>query len=475
MCKDNIINIQNSQTLDWDRVETLKDNAMLKVKPELWAEWDFEKNDGLGFDVWGLTYGSRKKVWWLCPKCKSSYDMLVKERTTDKQNCPYCVGSRVNHTNSLASLNPTLAKEWHPTKNKKTPHEVTAGSSKKAWWLGECDHEWEAAIKSRNLGRLCPFCYGVETLVGFNDMWTTDPEQAKLLLHSEDGYKYRKSSNVRVDWKCFCGFIIRDKSINKIADRGLSCPKCKDGVSYPEKIMINLLNSLGVFFVYQKTFEWSNSKRYDFYITSLKIIIETHGKQHYEEYDRGERRTLEEEQANDKYKHEMAIANGIEPENYIVIDCRRSNLNWIKNSILNSRLAELFDLSGVDWKEIHKQSITSIVRSVCKDWNDGEHRLEVLARKYSLHTETIRRYLKNNNINVANSEFGIHGSAYKVVQLDEQGNFIKIWKNSREIREYYNIISGSIFINPRLKNEKKLGFKFMYLHDYEAQNKNNTI
>ncbi|MCH7599227.1 MAG: zinc-ribbon domain-containing protein [Myxococcales bacterium] len=38
-------------------------------------------------------------------------------------------------TNSLRSLFPKLAQEWHPTKNGElTPSDVVAGSHSKAWW-----------------------------------------------------------------------------------------------------------------------------------------------------------------------------------------------------------------------------------------------------------------------------------------------------------------------------------------------------
>ena len=49
--------------------------------------------------------------------------------------------------NDLATVNPDLAAEWHPTKNAPLlPSQVTGGSSKKVWWLGKCGHEWEAVI-----------------------------------------------------------------------------------------------------------------------------------------------------------------------------------------------------------------------------------------------------------------------------------------------------------------------------------------
>ena len=76
-------------------------------------------------------------------------------------NCPYCSNHRVlKGYNDLASLNPDLAKEWHPTKNGDLkPSDVLASSHKEAWWLcPKCGYEWETDIKARTNGRGCPFC-----------------------------------------------------------------------------------------------------------------------------------------------------------------------------------------------------------------------------------------------------------------------------------------------------------------------------
>lgn len=61
---------------------------------------------------------------------------------------------------SLAALNPSLAAEWHPTKNGTlTPEMVTYMSSKKVWWLcSKCGHEWQAVIASRSCGTGCRPC-----------------------------------------------------------------------------------------------------------------------------------------------------------------------------------------------------------------------------------------------------------------------------------------------------------------------------
>ncbi len=65
--------------------------------------------------------------------------MHGKQRQEDRafkgSGCPYCAGQRASVTNSLATLYPNAASQWHPTKNENlTPDKVPAGSQKKAWW-----------------------------------------------------------------------------------------------------------------------------------------------------------------------------------------------------------------------------------------------------------------------------------------------------------------------------------------------------
>ena len=58
-----------------------------------------------------------------------------------------------------------LVKEWHPTKNGDLlPSDVTRGSNKKAWWVCEKGHEWEAAINNRTHGKNCPYCSNKKVL-----------------------------------------------------------------------------------------------------------------------------------------------------------------------------------------------------------------------------------------------------------------------------------------------------------------------
>lgn len=385
----------------FDETIGLKDNAMLKTKPELFYEWIFEKNDELGLDIYKITHGSDKKVWWKCPDCNSEYRTKVDSRARRNNNCPYCNNFEVNHTNSLATLKPDIAKEWHSIKNGNiTPHDRMSSSNKKAWWFSSvCEHEWEATINNRTKenGTGCPYCARRPKLLkGFNDMWATNPEQAKLLNNPEDGFKYTQSSNKRVDWKCLdCGNIIKNKMINDVNQRGLSCPKCSDGISFPEKFMYNLLKESNIDFEFDVTQEWSEGKRYDFSFKfqSKTYIIEVHGLQHYEEgfrtVDKG--CTLVKVKENDKHKERLARINGI--DGYIVIDCRYSTIEWIKNSILNSELMSILD-RNIDFNKIAILATKTFVRTTCELWNSGIQDTNKLAKILGVHKTTVVKYLK---------------------------------------------------------------------------------
>ncbi|MGW6611622.1 hypothetical protein ACWF7H_28460, partial [Peribacillus butanolivorans] len=173
-----------------------------------------------------------------------------------------------------------------------------------------------------------------------NCIANTHPEFAKLFWNQEDTYKYRYSTHKKADFKCQnCGNIVRNKRITDIYFQGLPCP-CKDKISYPEKFMYSLLTQLEIEFEFQITFDWSKNiktnnpkldgtKRYDFYLNEINTIIETEGRQHFEEtgFELLGGRTLQEEQENDRIKKSLAIVNEI--NNYIVIDCRESEIEFI--------------------------------------------------------------------------------------------------------------------------------------------------
>ena len=136
---------------------------------------------------------------------------------------------------------------------------------------------------------------------------------------------------------------------------------------------MNLLNQLSIDYTYQftkKKKEWCKSFLYDFYLerNGLNIIIETNGRQHYEEngLQKLGNYTLEEQQENDYIKRQLALSNNV--NFYIELDCRKSEREWVKNSILNSKLPEIlsFKENDIKWEECEKFTMTSLVRKACE-------------------------------------------------------------------------------------------------------------
>lgn len=258
----------------------------------------------------------------------------------------------------------------------------------------ECGHEFECSPRDLLNGDCkCPYCNGKRVLVGFNDLWTVNPDIAKFLENPDDGYKYTNSSGKRVWWKCSCGNRLYKTIYEVTFVNSLRCPICSDGFPMGEKIVYSLLLHGNVKFTFRTKFEWSNKKEYDFYLPDLNTIIEVNGIQHYREIKAFTRESLEDIQSNDKLKHDLALQNGI--LNYIYIDARTSDPFDIIENIKKSALYEMLNLDSLtedDWISIIKRTSKSFVFEVSDLWNDGLCISEI-QEKTKIDRHTIRCYL----------------------------------------------------------------------------------
>ena len=190
--------------------------------------------------------------------------------------------------------------------------------------------------------------------------------------------------------------------ISYFVEHGFNCEYCDNVAgSYPEKFFQSFLRQLQVKFKKQLThlnFEWIGSYLYDFYLYDYNTIIETHGAQHYEERINSCWKSLEEEQENDRRKQELALNNNI--EHYITLDCRKSEKDWIRKSIMNSILPELlhFKEDDVDWDKCDYEAVyKNILIEICNYWN--EHKEEyvstgTLSKIFDISPERVGAYLK---------------------------------------------------------------------------------
>lgn len=251
---------------------------------------------------------------------------------------------------------------------------------------------------SRNTG-VCPVCMNHKVMAGINDIPTTDPW---MISYFQGGYEeaklYVASSNEYKELQCpYCGKLKRMAISTLYKTKSFSC-ECSDKIPYPEKCMINFLTALNIDYTYQcgnNTLSWIEGKyHYDFYVPSLNMIIETHGAQHYKELSKKSKWTsLEIIQERDLYKESLAMFNNI--KYYIILNCSESNIEYLKNSIMNSELPALlkFEECDIDWVKIDQLNTRNIVKEICVYKNEHPYLTPTeLAKKFNINKATLRNY-----------------------------------------------------------------------------------
>ena len=371
--------------------------------------------------------------------------------------------------------------KYYSSKNKTNLLDIKSGN--KYYFIGDCKHKFlSLPCNAFRTGKLtCPYCCGKRVLRGFNDIWTTNPEIAILLENSEDGYRYTAHSNKKLKWKCNdCGRIF-EMSPGKLLERIYKCPYCSDCRSYGEKFVYNFLEQLYIPFEMHVTFEWSDNKEYDFYIPENDCIIEVNGKQHYTSSDfsyLGGRHYYE-EIANDEYKKDLALKNKI--VNYITVDARESNMEYLKKSIINTNLPILlnFNYKEVEWNKCNEYALCNEVKLICRKYNEIED-INIVAEYFHCSYNTIKNKLKQGAINkwcdydaeeakrqaqIENGKRVIKTMSKPVIQFDLNGNFVKRYTSIQQAQRE----NGFSHIWDCIKGKRKTvgGFQWRYENDCE--------
>lgn len=259
-----------------------------------------------------------------------------------------------------------------------------------------------SAIHLRNNPIYCKCCSSNhhECFTGINDITQTDPWMIPYFSGgAQEAGKYTSYSQTKINPLCpYCGKIRTKKiSISNIKqDHGFQCD-CSDSLPYPEKFVAALFNQFNLDYIMQaRPRDFCDNmidRKYDFYFPKVSLIVETHGLQHYEECS-GIMKSFKEQQENDKLKYEIAVNNGI--QNYVVLDCRKSQIDWIKESVIKSDLDKILniDYSKVDWEKCDQYAILNVVKMVCSDFDDEHLFIDELSDKYHINPATVRNYLK---------------------------------------------------------------------------------
>lgn len=376
-----------------------KNNALEKC-PGIANVWDYNKNK---YGPEHYSAGSNIHAWFICDKenCKHEWNTIissvVKSILKGNNGCKACLTKYEDYTEEqfIEELH-----KLHPHINVKSGY--TSIREPATFGCEVCDNEWTVRAgsligygKKKPTG--CAVCNAKKPGPPpkyVNSIWA-DP------IFSKDWAKYfdeefMKTHTVQsseyVNIPCpDCGKIKHTK-VSNLHHRGFRCT-CNSRTSYPNRFMYSVFNQLGIDFQQEYQYEWTEGKQYDIYNKSLSLIVENHGIQHYERV-KFTNRTLEEEQANDVYKYNLAIKNGI--KHYVVIDCRYSEIQWIKNSIMNSELPHLLHFSeeDIDWYKAEQDAVKNLVREVCEEWEkEKSYDYSIVGKKFNISKSTVQDYL----------------------------------------------------------------------------------
>ena len=201
-------------------------NDLKTNNPKLAQEWNYLKNAPLTPER--VTTGSEKSVWW---KCARDHEWKANIGDRSRGNgCPFCSGRNlIVGKNDLATLDPALALQWHPSKNgAMKAQDVTGVSGKEVWWLCDKGHAWKAKISNRHMGNGCPYCANRKVLAGYNDLRTTHSQLSAEWNVEKNGNlspeMFMAGSGKKVWWRCQENHEWEARILSR--SRGTGCPHC---------------------------------------------------------------------------------------------------------------------------------------------------------------------------------------------------------------------------------------------------------
>ncbi len=375
----------------------------------------------------------------------------------------YSVGQKIKNKFGEFVILKKYRKEWDTNKD----------NHKYRTYLCKClndDYEFELRESHIDQGIGCPKCGGRKAIFGYNTIYDLRKDLLKYIVNIEDAKTYTIHSGKKILCQCpICGHS-KMVVIANLSSYGFSCSYCSDGISYPNKFIRNLLNQLNVKYVPEQRFSWSDNKVYDFYLEDYNCIIEAHGMQHYKDTAFSSKEYQEE---NDDYKKRLAQNNSI--KHYVILDCRESNMNFIKNSIITSDLFQILsvDSSVVNWLECDQLSSKTIVRDVCFEWIKN-HNITELSKQFNLNPHTIISYLeKGTSFGICNYVKGNRGHMRNITRNCKSKPILCkdlniLFYSKKECEEYF-VSQGDVKFKGRvlyhyIKDEKMYhGHFFTYI------------
>lgn len=332
--------------------------------------------------------------------------------------------------------------------------------------------DWSPLPINLGKGSGCHYCWGKRTVVSYNDMWTIRPDIASMLQDPEDGYRYTAYSNKKTWFICPDCKTPSLKTVVNVSFHNFGCQHCSDSVSYPNKFARALLDQLPIDeYDYEYQPDWAKPYYYDnhFFYNGIEYILEMDGDFHFKE-QQVSRNTLEQVQARDRLKDELAFEHDI---HMIRIECIKSDMEYIRANILKSELNSIFDLSNIDWNLCDQKAQKNILKEACKLYASNSYTLKEIGKILQVHPATVSKYL------VKGAKFGwcdyIPLKSKAVVVVDDNGQIIHSFNSmsecNREMKRLYGIAFSNEYLRKALEtHEPYHGFNFRFASEFNNNN-----
>ncbi len=274
--------------------------------PELMAEWNYSKNDGL-YDPHVLTCGSNKKPFWVCSVCHHEWPASVYNRSHLKKGCPECGKKNRSKTilaksvkkgeNDLASQRPDLLDEWDYDLNKGVATPDTIAITNRTilinWTCRQCGNKWKASVYNRTqLNTGCKKCSS-KRAGERNRIHKFKPKASLIALFPDIAAEWHPSKNrpIKVEeimpssqfdawWKCsVCGHSFQTPVANRTGDKHAGCPECNKYLhsSFPEQAVFYYLQKVFPDVKNKHLLPGSSRMELDIYIPKISTGIEYDG------------------------------------------------------------------------------------------------------------------------------------------------------------------------------------------------------
>lgn len=216
-----------------------KGNLLCELVPEARAFFDFEKNEGIDFDL--LTVWSRTKCHWKCPECGVETYQAVRSKSRKETDGSYGFFGCNNH-NKLFDLVPEAKSFYDFEKNKDIDSSsLSVASGKKVWWkCPDCGAETYLSVFSK-VDKLPDGSYRFWGCNKHSKLFDLVPK-AKLFYDFEknkdiDASSLSVASTKEIWWRCpDCGtetYQTVNSKVNKLSDGSYRFCGCKCQSYYP--------------------------------------------------------------------------------------------------------------------------------------------------------------------------------------------------------------------------------------------------